>query len=549
MTLRLASVAVLALLPVSLAAQFLDPNVLKKSNAVDAWPTYHGDYSGKRYSTLDQINRSNVGTLTLAWAFKALATATSATNVGGPWKPGDPTYWGGPTDSYRIAGSPLMVDGVMYISAMDRAWAINARTGEQKWSYFFKTRGGHHNNGSKGMAMYGRWLFFETPDCYLVSLDAATGKERWYKQLAPVEEDYFCSAAPLVVGNHVYAGIAGDARDNQGWLDSRDPETGEVQWRWYTTPQNPGDPGYDSWPDEYSSKHGGGGTWQPLTYDPELNLIYVTTGNPNPVGATQSRPGDNLFTCSLVALNADTGKLVWYYQTSPHDSHDWDSTQVPVLFDGTWEGKPRKLVAQAARNGYFFVLDRVTGEHLLTKPLVDPQYLNWSLGLNAKGQPIPNPKKEPKVDGVLVGAGSATNWPPPSFDPQTGLFYVGTAERMGMTYLVDTSDRPEGYGYTGGGGGVNGRSGIRAIDYHTGEMKWMHEGGGPQGLLTTAGGLLFGNDGSTNFCAFDAATGKILWHTWMPTLTTNGAQTYMLDGFQFIMVAAQDTVYAYMLNR
>src|SRR5579863_1307630 len=551
MTLRSASAAAFVLLPVSLAAQFLDPSVLKKANAIDAWPTYHGDYSGKRYSTLDQINKSNVNTLTLAWEFKALATADTAKNVGGPWKPGDPTYWGGPSDSYRIAGSPLMVDGIMYISAMDRAWAINARTGEQKWSYFFRTRGGHHNNGSRGMGMYGRWLYFETPECGLVSLDAATGKERWFKQLAPVEEDYFCSAAPLVVGNHVYAGIAGDARDNRGWLDSLDPETGDVQWRWYTTPQNPGDPGYDTWPDEYARKHGGGGPWQPLTYDPELNLIYVTTGNPNPVGATQSRPGDNLFTCSLVALNADTGKMAWYYQTSPHDSHDWDSTQVPVLFDGTWQGKPRKLLAQAARNGYFFVLDRVTGEHLLTTPLVDPQFLNWTLGLNATGQPIPNPKKEPKPDGVLVGAGSATNWPPPSFDPQTGLFYVGTTERMSMMYLVDTSDRPEGYGYSGGGGGnaAGERSGIRAIDYHTGQMKWMHEGGGPQGLLTTAGGLLFGNDGSSNFCAFDAATGKILWHTWMPTLTTNGPQTFLLDGFQFIVVAAQDTVYAYTLNR
>jgi alcohol dehydrogenase (cytochrome c) len=543
MTLRTTSVAALALLPVSLAAQFLDPSVLKKPNATDAWPTYHGDYSGKRYSILDQINKANVGTLTLSWAFRALATATSATNVGGPSKPGDPTFWGGPSDFYRIAATPLLVDGILYFSAMDRAWAVNARTGQQKWSYFFRTRGGHHNNGSKGIGMYGGWLFFETPDCYLVSLDAKTGKERWYKEIAPVEKDYFCSNAPLVVGNHVYTGAGGDALDLQGYLEARDPESGDVQWRWNSTPQNPGDPGYDSWPDEYSRKHGGGGPWQPLTYDPDLNLIYVTTANPNPVGATQSRKGDNLFTCSLVALNADTGKMVWYYQTSPHDAHDWDSTQVPVLFDATWEGKPRKLVAQAARNGFFFVLDRTNGEHLLTAPLVDPQFLNWTTGLNANGQPINNPKKESSVDGVLVGAGSATNWPPPSYDPQSGLFYVGTNEALTMSYLVDTSDRPEGYGYTGGGGAdAGGRSGIRAIDIHTGQMKWMHEGGGPQGLLTTAGGLLFGYDGSQNFCAFDTLTGKILWHTWLPTGTTNGATTFLLDGFQYVTIAAGDTL-------
>ncbi len=400
------------------------------------------------------------------------------------------------------------------------------------------------------MGMYGSWLYFETPDCALVSLDAKTGKERWYKQLAPVEQDYFCSNAPLIIGNHVMTGMGGDARDIQGRLEARDPETGEVQWTWYTTPQNPGDAGYDSWPDQYSRTHGGGGPWQPYTYDPALNLMYVATGNPNPVGATQSRKGDNLFTCSIVALNPDTGKMAWYYQTSPHDAHDWDSTEAPVLFDAPWQGKPRKLVAQAARNGYFFVLDRATGEHLLTAPLVDPQFLNWSSGLNAKGQPISNTKKEATVDGVLVGAGSATNWPPPSFDPQTGLFYVGTSEGFSMSYLVDTSDRPEGYGFTGGGGGsAGGRSGIRAIDYQTGKMKWMHEGGGAQGLLSTAGGLLFGNDGSSNFCAFDALTGKILWHTWMPTLTSNGAQTYLIDGFQFVVVAAGDTIYAFTLNR
>jgi alcohol dehydrogenase (cytochrome c) len=546
------AVCVFACLPLFLTAQFeLDPAVLKRPAATDAWPTYHGDYSGKRFSTLDQIDKSNVASLSLLWSFQARATAQSATNVGGPAKDGDPTYWGAPSEGYRIAGSPLMINGVLYIEAMDRAWAIDARTGKQLWSYFFRTRGGHHNNGGKGMGMYGKWLYFETPDCYLVSLDAATGRERWYRQLAPVEMDYYCSTAPLVVGRHVYTGIGGDAIDVQGWLDARDPETGDVQWRWYTTPQKKGDPGYDSWPNDYARQHGGGMTWQPLTYDPQLNLIYIATGNPNPVGATQSRPGDNLFTCSIVALNADTGKMAWYYQTSPHDSHDWDSTEVPVLFDGTWNGKPRQMVAQAARNGYFFVLDRATGEHLLTSPLVDPQFINWATGLNSRGQPVSDPKKEPQPDGALVGPGSATNWPPPSFDPQTHLFYVGTTEGLAMSYLVDPDERPEGYGFTSAAApNSGGRTGIRAIDYQTGKMKWMSQGGGAQGLLTTAGGLLFGHDGSTNFCAFDAATGAVLWRSHdLKTNTTNGPETFLLDGRQFIVVAAQDTVYAYALKK
>ncbi len=407
MTSRFVSITGLALLPIALSAQFLDPNVLKKRNPVDAWPTYHGDYSGKRYSELDQINKSNVATLTLAWAFKGLATAESATNVGGPWKPGDPTYWGGPSDSYRIAGSPLMVDGVMYLSAMDRAWAINARTGEQIWSYFFKTRGGHHFNGNKGMGMYGGWLYFVTPDACLVSLDAKTGKERWYKQLGPVEMDYYGSTAPLVVGNHVFAGVGGDALDIQGFLEARDPETGEVQWKWYTTPQNPGDPGYDSWPDEYSRKHGGGGPWQPLTYDPDLNLVYVTTGNPNPVGATQSRKGDNLFTCSIVALNADTGKMAWYYQTSPHDAHDlgqhrgacalrWHMARQAAQASGAG-GAQRLLLRAGPRNG------RTSADHSAGRSGIS----DMVEGHQRQRAANYNPKKEASVDGVLVGPGSA----------------------------------------------------------------------------------------------------------------------------------------------
>jgi alcohol dehydrogenase (cytochrome c) len=530
-------------LPACLSAQGVTKDMLLHPPA-DSWPTYNGDYTAKRYSTLDQINKSNVATLTLAWTYKA-NRSTDGPNVGGEHKPGDPIFLNVNNTTFKCAA--LLVDGVLYATMPDHAWAIDARTGREIWHYYWNSYGGHHD-GERGFGMYGNWLFMETADNYVVSLEAATGKERWHRKIADVKQGYFSTSAPLIVGNHVIVGTGGDNLDVQGFLKSLDPETGDLQWTWYTSPQNPGDAGYDTWPDDYSRKHGGGMTWQPPSYDPELNLVYVPTGNPNPVGAGQSRKGDNLFSCSVVALNPDTGKMVWYFQSSPHDTHDWDSTQAAVLVDGTWEGKPRKMLIQGTRNGYFFVLDRTNGKNLLTKTLVDPQYVTWSKGVAANGQPIPNPEKDPSVDGVLVGPGSATNWQPPSFSPQTGLFYVGTSEGLSMSYLTDTDERPEGYGFSGGAGAGGGRSGLRAIDYHTGQMKWFHPGGGAQGLLSTAGGLLFGGDGAQHFIAFDAATGKPLWHTALLANHTNGPQTYLLDGKQFVLVGAGDTLYAFTLN-
>ena len=402
-------------LPIAiLAAQAPDPSRL--GNYPDAWPTHYGDHSGRRYSPLAQINLTNVKTLSLAWIHRA--TAEEGENAGGEHRTGDPYYWGGPQANVTIKATPLMVDGVLYFAAPDHAYAIDARTGRAIWHYFWRTRGGIHI-GNRGVGMYGNALFFETPDCYLVSLDAATGKERWHKEIADVRQQYFCTPAPIIVGRHVIVGIGGDSLDVPGYLESREPETGELQWRWYTTPQKPGDPGSETWPDEYSMTHGGGMTWLAPTYDPELNLLYLPTGNPNPVFAPQSRKGDNLYTCALVALDPDTGKMAWFFQTSPHDTHDWDSAQVPVLIDGQIDGRPRKLVAQAARNGYYFLIDRTNGRSISTVPYVD--FMNWSLGVNAKGQPINNPAKDAKVDGVLVSPGSATNWPPPSFSPKTGL--------------------------------------------------------------------------------------------------------------------------------
>ena len=543
---RFLSLAVLAAVSTAMWAQGLDSTLLTKPPG-DAWPTYHGDYSGRHYSTLDQVNQSNVNKLTVQWVTRLEASYTGP-NFGGEHKDGDPYFWGGPTNGVRLAAEPLMVNGVLYVSSPDQAWALDAHTGREMWHYYWKTSGGIHI-GNRGMAMYRDWLYFVTPDCYLVSLNAKDGSERWHKQIADVRAQYFCTAAPVVVCDHVLTGPSGDSLDDQGYLEARDPETGDIQWKWYTTPQNPGDTGYDSWPDDYARKHGGGMTWQPPTYDPELNLVYITTGNANPVFAGQSRKGDNLFANSVVALHADTGKMAWYFQFTPHDTHDWDNTQVPVLFDAPFNGQEKKLLGETASNGYFFLLDRTNGKNLITAPFTD--FPNWALGKNSKGQLIPNPEKDPTPDGVLIAPGKATNWPPPTFDPQVGLFITGMAQGTNILYLTDTNARPEGWAAIGNGQGPIANEGaIRAIDYKTGKIRWSHSlpSNGVQGLLSTAGHLLFGSDTTGNFVAYDPATGKSLWHCALMSNPTNGPETFMLDGKQVILIAAADTLYAFVLS-
>ncbi len=326
-------------LPMLLAGQAKPP--------VDSWPTYNGDYSGQRFSPLKQINQLNVKALTLAWVYHPTGGQTPGAIVGGlgpevPPVAGRETGFGG----LQIKATPLMVNGILYFATPDNAWAVDARTGRELWHYFWKTTGGIHI-GNRGVGMFENWLFFETPDDYLVSLDARTGKERWHVQIADVKQEYFSTPAPIIVGNHVMVGTGGDSLDVPGFLEAVDPETGALQWKWWTEPLKKGDPGSETWPDEYSMRHGGGMTWIPGTYDPDLNLYYIGTGNPNPVETGHGRKGDNLWTCSIVALHIDTGKIAWYYQVSPHDTHDWDAAQTPVLFDGVFEGQP----SQAPRSG------------------------------------------------------------------------------------------------------------------------------------------------------------------------------------------------------
>ncbi|HZQ54909.1 MAG TPA: acido-empty-quinoprotein group A [Bryobacteraceae bacterium] len=517
----------LAALPGFAIAQGLDPAALR-NQPPNAWPTYNGDYSGRRFSALDQINSSNVHNLSLAWASR-FQSDRSGVNI-------------------QIKSTPLLVNDVLYFTAPNNVWAADVRTGRELWHYEYPPNTGS-TIGNRGLGMYENWLFFETPDSHLVSLDATTGKERWKVQIADPKLDYTSTVAPVVVGNHILVGIGGDHLDNPGFIESHDPETGALQWKWWTTPRKR-EPGIETWPDEYAAAHGTGQTWMPGTYDPELNLYYIGTGNPNPVMADKSRKGDNLYTCSIVALNPDTGKMVWYYQVSPHDVHDWDAVETPVLVDGTIDGKPRKLLIQASRNGLFFVLDRTNGQHILTKPFIDT--LNWLKGFKPNGQPIPDPAKFPSVDGVLVSPNSsgATNWPAPSFDPQTGLFYVGSNRAYSMYYLTDTDERPEGWAgidrVAGGEGGA-----LLAIDYKTGDIKWRHDwpsGSGIASILTTAGNLLLSSN-QRNIVAFDAKSGKLLWHAGMTANASAGPITYSIDGKQYILIAAGDTLFCFTLDR
>ncbi len=513
---------VLLFVPLALCSQELTPESLTKPGT-DIWPTYNGDYSGRRHSSLDQINTSNAAELSSAWVYRAS------------------NYGAGGFGSV-VKSTPIEVNGVLYFTMPDNVWAVDARTGREVWHFKDPQNEGNHI-GQRGVAMLGDWIYTETPDCYLVALNAKDGKERWRKQIADVKLEYFCTMAPLVVGNHIITGVGGDSLDNPGYLESRDPETGDVQWHWNTEP-SPGEPGADSWPDADSRSHGGGMTWMTGTYDPDLRLIYWGIGNPNPVHAGAGRKGDNLWTCSIVALNVDTGKLAWGYQVSPHDTHDWDATQTPILFDGEFKGKQRKLLAQASRNGFFFVLDRSTGEHLLTTPFIKS---NWTLGINAKGQPIPDPKKEPARDGTLVSPSSngASNWFAPSFSPADGLFYVVASQSYSVFYLT-AEGKAE--GFAGRDDFLNFPGTIKAIDYKTGDIRWTHDVGGMgTGLLTTAGNLLFAGDNSGHILAMDAKTGKTVWHTKVAANQANGAITYQLDGKQYVVVGAGDSLYAFAL--
>src|SRR5688572_8670455 len=492
-------------------AQSLDPSALLKP-AVDSWPTYHGDYTGQRHSRLTQITPANVHQLTLSWAFQT-------------------------NQPQQIKATPILVNGVMYVTTPDNLWAVDARSGRQIWRYTYPANEGFHI-GHRGVAVYKDFVYMTTPDAHLVALDARDGKVRWNVEIADARRGFWSTNAPLIVRNHLLVGVAGDFDNLPGTLKSFDPETGKEQWTFYSTPP-PGTPG------SQSGGATGGQMWMTGTYDPELNLVFVGTGNPTPVLNGAARPGDNPWTCSIVALDPDTGKLVWGFQASPHDTHDWDAAEVPVLVDGTINGAPRKLLLQASRNGYYFVLDRTTGKSLVTTPFTT---VNWAKGVDKDGRPVPDPAKEPARDGRLVAPNEAggTNYRSPSFDPTTGLLVVSAHDAYGIYFF-----KPEhgAYGWAGANYSVWGKGVLRAIEYQTGKIRWSHdigEGAGGAGVLTTATGLAFSGDSAGNALALRTSDGTTLWHAGIGRVG-NSPITYELDGRQYVILGGGSALYAFAL--
>jgi alcohol dehydrogenase (cytochrome c) len=492
----------------ALLAQGVDHGTLLHPPA-DTWPGYHGDYSGRRHSSLTQITPANVSQLGLAWAFQT-------------------------GQESELKSSPLVVDGIIYITVPDNIWAIDARSGHRVWHYKYPQNKGLHI-GHRGLGIYRDWLYFTTPDAHLISLNSKDGSVRWDVKVAEVEKGYWTTGAPLIVQNHVLVGVSGDFDNLQGYLRSIDPETGKTQWQWDSTP-----------PAGTPNSTTGGTTWMTGTYDPDLNLIYWGTGNPTPVLTASTRPGDNLYTCSIVALDPTTGKLKWSFQPSPHDTHDWDAVETPVLVDADFHGKPYKLLMQASRNGYFFVLDRTSGKNLLTVPFGP---VNWASHIDKDGRPIPNPAKEPARDGRLVAPdeGGSTNYRSPSFDPQTGLFVVDARHSYAI-YFAKPEDGT--FGWAGADYGVWGTAILEAIDYQTGDIRWKHPlgpHGAGAGVLTTDSGLCFTGDALGNFIALKTANGETLWHAGTGSEMQTSPATYQLDGRQYVLTGSGTVLFAWAL--
>jgi len=480
------------------------------------WLMYSGDYAGRRFSALDQINKANARALVPKWVYQTVASG-------------------------KFETTPLVVDGILYGTGQDdRAYALDARTGRPIWQYQralpsdIRPCCGRVN---RGLAILGGKVFLGTLDSHVIALDAKTGNVVWDATAFDYRKGYSITLAPLVVKNLVLIGVSGGEYGIRGFIDAYDANTGERKWRFYTIP-GPGEPGHDTWEGD-SWKIGGSPAWITGTYEPATNTTFWTTGNPSPSNRGEGRAGDNLYSNSLLALDADTGKLKWYFQYTKHDEHDYDATQVPVMVD---QGE-KHLIVQANRNGFFYVVDRATGKLISANTYAK---VTWSDSKDASGAPVARKDASPTPDGnrVCPGAAGATNWMSPTYDPQTSLFYVTAREQCD---IFSTAPQPyeEGHAYYGSAYFPNDDAApfwgaLRAIDPATGKTKWEWKHPSPtwSGVLSTGGGLVFTGDAEGNFIALDAATGKALWHFQCGASVYSSPMAFAIDGKEYVAVAA-----------
>jgi PQQ-dependent dehydrogenase (methanol/ethanol family) len=494
------------------------------------WPTYDGSYSGNRFSALNQINTTNVDRLAPKWMF---------------------TLRGAPG---TLEVTPVVVDGLMYVTTVNEAYALDARNGREVWHYSRPRSQGLAGDAAsginRGVAVLGDRIFMVTDNAHLISLHRLTGQLLWDVEMADSRQNYGSTGAPLVVNDLVIAGVSGGDEGIRGFLDAYKASTGEHAWRFWTIPA-PGEPGSETWVGR-ASEHGCGATWLTGTYDPEAKLLYWPTGNPCPDYNGDERKGDNLYTSSVLALDPVTGKLRWHYQFTPHDLHDWDATETPILVDANFRGQPRKLLLQGNRNGFFYVLDRLTGKVLMAEPFV--RNVTWASGIGEDGRPKLLPGNEPTVEGqrVCPAVAGAANWPSSAFNPASGLFYM-FAEESCNVYSKNDQWWEAGKSFYGGGTrrspGDGSAKFLKALDIQTGKTVWEIPdiGGGilGSGLMATAGGLIFYGDGNGAFIAADAKNGKLLWHFNTGQGWKAGPMTYSVEGRQYIGMAAGTTIVAF----
>jgi alcohol dehydrogenase (cytochrome c) len=486
------------------------------------WPTYHGQLSGNRYSALTKIDKSNVARLAPRWIFPV-------------------------PNSARLEVTPVVVDGVMYVTAANACYALDAGSGREIWQYSRqRTRGviGDAGGGiNRGVAVAGRRLFMVTDHAHIIALDRFTGALLWETEMADYRQNYGATSAPLAVGNLVIVGPSGGDEGVRGFLAAFDQATGKEVWRFWTVPK-PGEPASETWKGG-AIEHGCAATWLTGTYDPDLDILYWPTGNPCPDYSGDERKGDNLYSDSILALSPKTGKLLWHYQYTPHDLWDWDAQQPPVLVDAVFGGRPRQLLLHANRNGFFYVLDRKNGELLLAKPFV--KNLTWAREIGADGRPVRIPGQEPTTEGVKVcpAVEGATNWFSTSYNPKTGWYYVQTLEKCNI-FIKSVGKWEAGKSYYDGSTrqvpGERGRKLLRAIGIETGKIAWeLAQTGAANswgGVLSTASGLVFFGDDSNSLSAADAESGKRLWSFPVNSLWKASPMTYVFDEKQYVAAAS-----------